>query len=362
MPPILAVGGELKNTICLSRGRYAFLGQHIGDLENFAAFNFFEESIRHFEQTLAIRPTCIAHDLHPNYLATQWALRQPDIRTIAVQHHHAHIASCMAENHLEGEVIGIGIDGTGYGTDGAIWGGEILTATFQSFTRAFHLAYTPMPGSAQAIRQPWRMALAHLYQTFGEDWRSHTPASAFVTIPPKNLAVLEQLIRTRTNSPLTSSCGRLFDAVAALALNRTHVTYEAQAAIVLEAICDPRPDLGAYPFTLDENEADPTISTTPLFEALTHDLNHSTPASTISRRFHNGLADILTEATLHVAQRTHLDRVCLSGGVFLNVILSEALEARLTRAGLQVFTQSQVPPGDGGLSLGQLVVAAASSI
>jgi hydrogenase maturation protein HypF len=357
VPPILAVGGELKNTVCLSRGNYAFLGQHIGDLENLAAYDFFQESIHHLQQILEVHPTTIAHDLHPGYISTQWARRQPDTHLIGVQHHHAHIASCMAENHLTGKVIGIALDGTGYGTDGAAWGGEILVADLQTCDRAAHLAYTPMPGNAQAIHEPWRMAVSHLIQTFGDTWRDHLPPSFLSILPQPALRLVAQMLHTQTNSPLTSSCGRLFDAVAALALQRLTVSYEAQAAIALEACCDPRTNLGAYPFALIEAPC-LQIDTRPLFAAITQDLRQAIPPSTISRRFHDGLADILTAATLRIAQRTSLNRVCLSGGVFLNAVLSTALESRLTNAGCVVFTHAQVPPGDGGLSLGQLAIAA----
>ena len=363
VPSILAVGGELKNTVCVSRGRYAFLGQHIGDLENLSAYDFFQESIHHLQQILEVQPTLIAHDLHPGYLSTQWARSQTDAPTIAVQHHHAHIASCMAENHLTGKVIGIALDGTGYGTDGTAWGSEILIADLHDFERAAHLAYTPMPGNAQAIHEPWRMAVAHLWQTFGHDWRDHLPPSLLANIPTQSLNLVEQMLHTKTNSPLTSSCGRLFDAVAALVLGRLTVSYEAQAAIALEACCDPRTDLGAYTFALSnatglQDDACLQIDARPLFAAILEDLHHDVAPGILSRRFHNGLADILTEATLRIVQRTGLDRVCLSGGVFLNAILSNSLDARLTSAGCNVFTHSQVPPGDGGLSLGQLAIAA----
>jgi hydrogenase maturation protein HypF len=357
MPSILAVGGELKNTICVSRGRYAFLGQHIGDLENLSAYDFFQESIHHLQQILEVSPKIIAYDLHPGYLSTQWAHNQHDTHLVGVQHHHAHIASCMAENQLTGKVIGIALDGTGYGTDGTAWGGEILVADLQNFERAAHLAYTPMPGNAQAIHEPWRMALSHLWQTFGDDWRDHLPPSLLATLPRPAVKLVEQMLHTGTNSPLTSSCGRLFDAVAALACQRLTVSYEAQAAIALEACCDPRTNLGAYPFAI-EGAACLQIDARPLFTAIVEDLHHDVAPSIISRRFHDGLADILTEATLRIVQRTGLDHVCLSGGVFLNAILSNALETRLVRAGCTVFTHSQVPPGDGGLSLGQLLIAA----
>ncbi|MGD0797111.1 MAG: carbamoyltransferase HypF [Acidobacteriaceae bacterium] len=356
-PPILAVGGELKNVICLSRGRYAFPGQHIGDLESLTAFEFFRESIEHMQQVLEVAPEVIAYDLHPAYLSTLWAKRQRHTRLIGVQHHHAHIASCMAENRLSGQVIGIALDGTGFGPDGAAWGGEILVAGLDDFTRAAHLAYVAMPGNAQAIHQPWRMAVSHLVHAFGDDWRTHLPVSTLSQVFAAQITLVEQMLRTGINSPLTSSCGRLFDAVTALILQRTRVTYEAQAAIALEACCDPRTSLGAYPFAIVEGPC-LQLDARPLFTAIAEDLRRGIAPGVVSRRFHAGLAAALAGLALRIAQETGLDRVCLSGGVFLNRILSEALEAQLANAGLAVYTQTQVPPGDGGLSLGQLAIAA----
>jgi hydrogenase maturation protein HypF len=239
-PCVLAVGGELKNTICLSRGRYAFPGQHIGDLENLSAYSFFQESISHFQQILEVTPVIIAHDLHPAYLATRWAKSQNHLPILGIQHHHAHIASCMAENHLVGPVIGIALDGTGYGTDGHAWGCEVLVADLGGFERAAHLQYIPMPGAAQAIHEPWRMAVSYLWQTFGKDWQSHASPSFLSKIPPSSLTIIEQILTSGAHAPLTSSCGRLFDAVAALVCNRTTVTYEAQAAIALRSLLRSR--------------------------------------------------------------------------------------------------------------------------
>jgi hydrogenase maturation protein HypF len=360
-PPILAVGGELKNTICLARGATAFLGQHIGDLESLSAYDFFQESIAHFQDILEVRPEVIAHDLHPGYLSTQWAKRhvhqRPGIRLVGVQHHHAHIASCMAENRLTGALLGVALDGTGYGTDGQAWGGEVLIADLRRFQRAAHFAYVPMPGGTQAIHEPWRMAVSYLWQTFGENWRQHLPPALLANLPSPSVKLVEQLLRGPTRLALTSSCGRLFDAVAALTLSRTHVTYEAQAAIALEACCDPREDLGSYPFAIRDGDC-LQIHTAPLFVAMTEDLRRGTPPGVISRRFHNGLVDALSDAVGRIAQRTNLQSVCLSGGSFQNTYLTEGLVRTLSAAGLTVFTQTQVPPGDGGLSLGQLVIAA----
>src|SRR5208283_3059993 len=247
-PSVLAVGGELKNTICLTNGRHAFLSQHIGDLENAESYSFFEEAIEHLQRILEITPLAIAYDLHPNYFSTRWALAQSELPQIGVQHHHAHIASCMAENHLEGRVIGFALDGTGYGTDGRIWGAEVLLADYSSFERAAHLAYVPLPGGEAAIREPWRMALSYLVHHFGSDFVCGLPFVAGV--PQQKLNVLFRMMEQGINSPLTSSCGRLFDAVGALAGIRREVNYEAQAAIELEMAIGDSCDESAYPFEL----------------------------------------------------------------------------------------------------------------
>ncbi|MGA2357305.1 MAG: carbamoyltransferase HypF [Terriglobales bacterium] len=250
-PSVLAVGGELKNTICLIKGKNAFLSQHVGDLENAESFNFFHEAIEHLERILEIRPEIIAHDLHPDYFSTQWALQQSGVKLVGVQHHHAHIASCMAENHLEGRVIGFALDGTGYGTDGKIWGGEVLIAGYDGFERAAHFEYVPLPGGAAAIREPWRMAVSYLAHHFGREFlemdfmKSGAPFTQGLSRPKADF--LLQMMEKDVNSPLTSSCGRLFDAVAALAGIRQQVNYEAQAAIELEmAIGSAAEEHGTY--------------------------------------------------------------------------------------------------------------------
>jgi hydrogenase maturation protein HypF len=356
VPSVLAVGGELKNTICLTKGRHGFLSQHIGDLENAESYSFFEEAVEHLQRILEITPLAIAYDLHPNYLSTRWALAQSGLPQIGVQHHHAHIASCMAENHLEGRVIGIGLDGTGYGTDSRIWGGEVLLVDYAGFERAAHLAYVPLPGGEAAIREPWRMAVAHLSRHFGCDFVRELPLVA--DVPQKNLNVLFRMMEQKINSPLTSSCGRLFDAVAALAGIRRTVNYEAQAAIELEMAIGDSCDEGAYPFDLVVEGQGWIIDTRSLFEALLCDIADGLPVGDISRRFHNGLVEVLAEVTSRLRERSALERVCLSGGTFQNVYLFERLCTRLRKSGFQVFVHGEVPAGDGGLSLGQAMVAA----
>ena len=357
VPPVLAVGGELKSTICLTQGRHAFLSQHLGDLENLQANGFFEEAIAHLEKVLEIRPQAVAHDLHPDYFSTRWARRQKDLPLVGVQHHHAHIASCMAENGLNGRVIGIALDGTGYGTDGCIWGGELLLADYRGFERAGHLEYVPMPGGEAAIREPWRMAVSCLYQHFGRDFL-HLRVPFVQQLDSTKLKVLLQAVERHINSPLTSSCGRLFDAVAALAGVRQQVNYEAQAAIELEMAMDHGLSQPGYMLEIVEENGQLIFNTRRLFAELLGDLEKSTTVGIISARLHLGLVDALARAAEIVAQRTRLERVCLSGGSFNNRFLLEQLQARLHAKGLQVFSHAEVPAGDGGLSLGQALVAA----
>jgi hydrogenase maturation protein HypF len=360
LPQILAVGGELKNTICLTRRNLAFLSQHIGDLENAESVGFFREAVAYLSKILEIEPEAIAHDLHPDYLSTKWALQQSGVRLAGVQHHHAHIAACMAENGLDGRVIGLALDGTGYGTDGHIWGGEALLADYARFERAAHFAYVAMPGGAAAIREPWRMAVSHLAQIFGEDFLNLDIPFVRKLDRGKAELVLRMMERD-VNCPLTSSCGRLFDAVAALIGIRHKVTYEAQAAIELEMAARSVSDTAAYPFSIRSDGGPRQIDPSPLFAAIVEDLGRNACVETISRRFHNGLVETLARLSCLLRQESSLNRVCLSGGTFNNVLLFEPLIGRLESDGFEVFTHSEVPAGDGGLSLGQALVAAHSA-
>jgi len=357
VPAILAVGGELKNTICLTRGREAFLSQHIGDLENVESYKFFGEVVAHLERILEIEPETIAYDLHPDYFATRWALGQKGVKRVGVQHHHAHIASCMAENHLEGRVIGFALDGTGYGTDGRIWGGEVLVADYRDFTRAAHFAYVPMPGGAAAILEPWRMAVSYLGKHYEREfWDLDIP---FIKqLDRSRTTTLLRMCEQGVNSPLTSSCGRLFDAVAALLGIRQRVTYEAQAAIELEIAMGDAEESGFYPFEIKAEGDGWLIMTRPMFDALLEDLRAGLPVPAISQKFHNGLVEVFVRMAELLRDQSSLNRVCLSGGTFQNTYLLAHLQQRLEADKFQVFTHAEVPCGDGGLSLGQALVAA----
>jgi len=356
--PVLGCGAQLKATFCLASGHRAFMSHHIGDLENWETMRSYQEGISHLESLFQIEPAVLAHDLHPEYLSTKWAVDRaasdPGLALVAVQHHHAHLASCLADNGEEGPVIGVVFDGLGYGVDGTLWGGEVLVADLVGFDREAHLEPVPMPGGAAAIAEPWRMALSWLEATYGDD------------LPP-GLGVRERwsgpwgavldMARRGVNSPLTSSVGRLFDAVSCLCGLRDVVTYEGQAAVELEQAADPTEE-GSYPTGLRLGVPVRLVGTD-LVRAVVSDLVHRVPVPTVAGRFHNGLADAVADLCAAIGARTGLSTVALSGGVFQNVLLLDRVVGRLRRRGLRVLTHSRVPPNDGGISLGQVAVAGA---
>lgn len=356
MQPVLAVGGELKNTVCVVRGGEAFLSQHVGDLENLESYGFFEEAVQHMQRILETEPKVIAHDLHPDYFSTKWAQERGGAELVGVQHHHAHIAACMAENHLDGKAIGIALDGTGYGTDGAIWGGEVLVADYEGFERGGHLEYLPLPGGAAAIHEPWRMAVSYLAKHYGKEvGKLGLPFLA--EMDSRKLDVVLQMIEREINSPRTSSCGRLFDAVAALIGLRGAVNFEAQAAIELEMAAWDSDTETAYPMDLHAQGGAWQVGTKPLFDWLLKDIRQKANVAEMSRKFHNGLALVFVDVAERIRDRTKLNRVCLSGGCFLNVLLLETMIAELRERSFEVYFHTEVPAGDGGISLGQAVIA-----
>jgi hydrogenase maturation protein HypF len=465
-PPILGCGAGMKNTICLTRGSQAFVSQHIGDLENQETFEFFTRTIDHFRQILSVTPVAVAHDLHPGYMSTVWAISnagqktlppavgtEPDppgmgeslppkpdatciresltpvtkapgngesflvraaVPRLGVQHHHAHAVSCMAENHLEGPVVAVVLDGTGYGTDGRIWGGEVLTADHGTFERHAHLRYLALPGGDQAVKEPWRMAASVLFAAWGPEFLDLD--IPFVRqVDREKLAFVCRMMEKQLNSPLTSSCGRLFDAVSALLGIRHAVSYDSQAAMELESAAAAAPDFTAAPAASDAapvspdapeqsaasaasnasvagteykptppqpclppdtpyrfdlsrtgfHGSDPTrsgpviIDLIPGIREIVTDIRAGTPAGTIARRFHVTLVAAFAAAAHQVAAGQGLDRVVLSGGVFHNEYLLIGMIQALEASGLTVFTHTRVPPGDGGIALGQAVAAAA---
>jgi len=357
LPPVLACGAELKNTICLTRRNTAFLSQHIGDLENLSTLEFFQLTVDHLKRILDIRPELIACDMHPDYLSTQFAEEQLGIQKIRVQHHHAHIVSCMAENRLDGPVIGLAFDGTGYGTDGTVWGGEVLIAEEHAFERAGHLAGVPMPGSAAAIKAPWRMMVTYLLDAYGDDFPG-LEIEALGSVESQKLAVIRQMISAGVNSPLTSSLGRLFDGVAAICGIRGRVNFEGQAAMELEMMAAESADsIYAYEWISDGAYRIPPA---PVIRGVVTDVLNRVPVAQIAARFHRTLIHLFADLCEAVRKDHGLNRVVLSGGCFQNATLLTGLQKRLGANKFEVFTHRQVPANDGGISLGQAVVAAAS--
>ena len=363
-PPLLAVGGHLKNAFALARGRFAYQSQHLGDLENLAGLAFFKESLDHLMCTFEITPETVVHDMHPGYLSTSWAKEfagERGVRLIAVQHHHAHIAGCMAEHNLSGSVIGLALDGTGYGLDGRVWGGEVLICRLGMFERFAHLDNVPMPGSEAAIREPWRMALGHLHAA-GIAVHDDVVCK-LLGANDAETRVLARMIERGLNAPMTSSCGRLFDAVAAVVLGRRVVDYEAQAAIELEGLAVDEPDAPGYAMKLvggNWTRREPMrMSAAALWRALIEDVRGGVSKARIATRFHAGVAAGFVRAAVMAREATGLTQVALSGGCMHNRLLVRLLRAGLEREGLEVFQHRSVSPGDGGLSYGQAVVAAA---
>jgi hydrogenase maturation protein HypF len=356
--PLLACGAHLKNIFCLGKGRQAFLSHHIGDLENLETLISFREGIEHFQRLFDIIPAAVAYDLHPEYLATKYALDSAIPQKVGVQHHHAHIASVLAEHGLTGPVIGVAADGTGYGTDGAVWGCEIMVADLLNFERLAHLDYMPLPGGEQAIHQPWRMAAAYLAQTYGDTFLALD--IPFVRqLDRSKWRVLSQMIAKGVNCPQTSSLGRLFDAVTALLRLQTEVQYEGQAAIELEVLATTCTDrMTGYPFLLHPGQP-MRLDVVPAIDAIVKDIVQGIPPASIARRFHLTVTEMLADTCYDVRKQAGLNTVALSGGVFQNQLLLEQLIACLETMEFEVYINRRVPPNDGGLSLGQLAVAAA---
>jgi hydrogenase maturation protein HypF len=352
--PVLAVGAELKNTFCISRDDYAFLSHHIGDMENYETLQSFEDGISHFERLFRITPEAIAYDLHPDYLATSHAIDRAakgGIPAIGVQHHHAHIASCMAEHKLpsESEVIGIAFDGTGYGDDGAIWGGEVLVSGYADYERAYHLCYVPLPGGDKAIREPWRVALSWMKKAGLE---IEELPGLIGSIDPGALDVVLQQIELGINCPLTSSMGRLFDAVASIVGIRSEVNYEAQAAIELEALVEGS-ETGSYKIEIHEGVIDPS----PLIRSVVSDLSAGMVQSLISAKFHNSMANMVVDVCDQIRETRGLEQVVLSGGVWQNMVFLHKVVPQLRERGYFVLVHREAPTNDGGIALGQLAVA-----
>lgn len=364
---VLGCGAGMKNCVCLTSGNRAFLSQHIGDLDNEKVFSFYQDSIRHLKNILDIEPEIIAHDLHPDYLSTRFAKsianqdNKTDITLVPVQHHHAHAVSCMAENGLQGEVIAITLDGTGLGTDGNIWGGEILVCSETAFQRKAHLEYMPMPGGDAVTKEPWRMTLSYLYSAFGDDLFD-LDIPFLKEISHDKLSFMVQMIRKKLNTPLTSSCGRLFDAVASLCSIRHEITFESQAAIELQAK-NLHPEIcKKYNFSInalkgEKDEKIFVIDPLPSIKDIVNDIHNKVSKEYISSKFHQTVIDMFVDGAENIRLDYGIKRVVLSGGVFNNTFILTGMTNALEKRGFKVYSHSKVPSGDGGVALGQAVIA-----
>ncbi len=353
--PLLAVGGHMKCVFTLARGHEAFQSQHLGDLEHRTGLEFFESALQHLQTTFDVAPECVVHDLHPEYLSTQWATgyaQEHGLPRVAVQHHHAHVAACMAEHGITDPVIGIALDGTGFGADGTVWGGEVLIADLCSFKRVGHLQRLPMPGGAKAIEQPWRMAVSAVRTLLGEE------TARELAWPGCDTNLLLAWMRRAAVMPISSSCGRLFDAVAALVTGRAVITYEAQAAIELEGLAE-KGNCGSYKSALSAGEDGWVIEPAAMLHELLEDRRSGVSAAVMSARFHAWIAGSFARVAQAVRESALLNRVCLSGGTMHNRLLTHLLKRELETAGFDVLLHHQVSPGDGGLSYGQAAVTAA---
>ncbi|HSE87040.1 MAG TPA: carbamoyltransferase HypF [Candidatus Binatia bacterium] len=352
--PVLACGAHLKNTFCFGKERHAFMSHHIGDLENYETLDSFGKGIEHFKNLFAIEPTAIAHDLHPEYLSTKYALGVEGLTKIGVQHHHAHIASCMAEHGLEGPVIGVAFDGLGYGEDGTIWGGEFLVAKFAGYERRAHLRTVPLAGGDRAIREPWRMALSYLRDALGKDPFS-LGLPGWNMIPEKKIEIVASMMERGLNTVQTSSCGRLFDAVASIMSLRHEVNYEGQAAIELEmAVVEGV--AGSYPFEIGSTSLW-EIDMRPAIEHLVQEIQMKFSVSLMAAKFHNTLVAVIVEVCRRLRRTDGLNLVCLSGGTFQNAYLLGRIVPALRDSGFEVYLNRKVPTNDGGIALGQAAVA-----
>ncbi len=354
--PLLACGAELKSTFCVAKGGRAWVSHHIGDLHNYETLCSFTEGVEHFTRLFAVGPEVVAHDLHPEYLSTKYALELAGVESIGVQHHHAHLAACLAEHDASGPAVGVIFDGTGYGPDGTVWGGELLLGDLGSFDRVGSLLSVPLPGGEAAIRQPWRMACSWLSAASSE--QAELPASLSGSVDPRAWSQVRRLVATGTASPATSSMGRLFDAVAALTGIRAQVNFEGQAAIELEAACDPA-ERGRYPISLTDGAELLLIDPRQTIAAVAAALRAGEPRAVVAARFHATIADATVQACARLAAAHGTGLVVLSGGVFQNRRLLEAVSGGLDARGLQVLVPERLPVNDGGIAYGQAAVAAA---
>ncbi|MGA2824290.1 MAG: carbamoyltransferase HypF, partial [Bacteroidales bacterium] len=349
---ILATGAELVNTFCIGKGNQAILSQYIGDLQNAETISFYEETLNKFQKLFRMTPENIAADLHPDYFTSRFAESRTDyLKLVRVQHHHAHIASCMAENGLDESVLGVAMDGTGYGTDGNTWGAEFLYCDLSDFTRDTHFEYVPLPGGDRGIEEPWRMAVSYLYKIFGEDM-VHLEIPFLEKIEQEKIDFILKMIRSGINCPLVSSAGRLFDAVSAMLDLCLYSTFSSEAPMRLESIIEPGCSEN-YPFIFRE-----TVNFELTFRGIEEDIKQHINPGIISAKFHNTMISVIVKVIDEMKIHHSCNKVVLSGGTFQNRYLLEGTEKMLTGEGFEVYSHHLVPTNDGGISLGQLAVAA----
>lgn len=355
---VLALGGELKNTISFSKENYVFPSQYLGDLKSVETLDFLKESIENLEKIFRVNPEIIACDLHPDYLSTQFAEEigaKKGLKVVKVQHHHAHIVSCMAENNIKEKVMGVAYDGTGYGDDGKIWGGEFLLCGLKGYLRVGHLKYCSLPGGDKAIMEPWRMTYSYLYYIYGP--KAKTLDINFIQrMDYDKLSIIEKMIDKNINSPLTSSCGRLFDAVSSLIGIRDEISYEGQAAMELESFCASGIK-ERYKFCIYKEGMEFIIDPQEIFIEIIKDLKEGIDKKIMAAKFHNTVAEFTLNLCGKIRKNSGINKIALSGGVFQNKYLTEKVVSLLEDKGFKVYTQRKVPPNDGGISLGQAVVA-----
>ena len=353
--PVLACGAELKSTFCVARARRAWVSHHIGDLRNWETLRSFREGVAHFEELFAVAPKIVAHDLHPDYLSSAYALERAGVELLGVQHHHAHLAAVLAEHGESGPAVGAIYDGSGYGSDATVWGGELLVGDLERFERVGHLRPAGLPGADRAVREPWRMACAWLAQATG-DPQPAIPVDLLDRVDAERWAAVASIAEQGVAAPITTSMGRLCDAVAAICGVRSEVTYEGQAAIELEALAHPS-EPGTYEIPYKEGQLDPR----PAILGLVADLDAGASTAIVSARFHRGLGAATVRACVEVAAKAGLSLAVLAGGVFQNRLLLESVCAGLQSAGLRVLTPERLPPNDGAISYGQAAIAAATT-
>ena len=346
-----AYGSHMKNTFCISKGEHAFLSQHMGDIDSLEAYENYELIADHFKGLYNINPKIVAFDLHPDFLLSKFA-NEENCDKVAVQHHHAHIVSCMAENKIDKKIIGLAFDGTGLGTDNKIWGGEFLICDYENFERVGHLNYVKMPGGEVAVKEPWRMGISYLFKAMAEN----IDTSIIKDIPEKSISTIISMIKKNINSIETSSMGRLFDAVAAIIGLKNRISYEGEAAINLEAISCTNED-GKYTYRIDVVEEKFIINTNDIIKEIMNDIKDKIQINVIAKRFHNTVIDFSIQMCILIRDKYEINAVGLSGGVFQNRIIFEGIYNKLIQCGFEVYTHSDIPCNDGGIALGQLVIA-----